>query len=359
MTNQNPCSIDGCGKAATAKGLCSRHYMRQRRHGSPDVTLPPGPKKARPLAVIHHDPGDTMTELAKTTSWRDLIKVHPAADLFPLMSPEELRELGEDIKANGLKVPIETWFDKDGDEEWLIDGRNRLDAMTTLGYRFVRKETQHGEWTCPEHLIIYEPTGRKTVQVRPHHGDPYAVAVSFNINRRHLTAEQKRDLIEVLLKAKPERSDRATAKLAKVSDKTVGAVREKLEATAEIPQLGARVGADGKARKQSKHEEPKPAEEKLAPLPEPLASMVEEYNKSDKDKLAEIGAAYLAENTDCSGLLAGKALEDPPVVQRLHALMHIVDDLTKLANGDKSRLAAVAKLDRARSALEIAFMGGS
>jgi hypothetical protein len=37
--------------------------------------------------------------------------------------------------------------------------------------------------------------------------------------------------------------------------------------------------------------------------------------------------------------------------------MHIVDDLTKLANGDKRRLAAVAKLDRARDAIATAFMG--
>ncbi len=40
------------------------------------------------------------------TSWRDVLRIHPAADLFPMMSPEELRGLGEDIKANGLRVPV-------------------------------------------------------------------------------------------------------------------------------------------------------------------------------------------------------------------------------------------------------------
>src|SRR5258706_10090312 len=32
-----------------------------------------------------------------TPKWREVIKIHPAADLFPTLSEEELRELGEDI----------------------------------------------------------------------------------------------------------------------------------------------------------------------------------------------------------------------------------------------------------------------
>jgi hypothetical protein len=35
-------------------------------------------------------------------SWRDVLKIHPACELFPLMSQAELKELGEDIKKNGL-----------------------------------------------------------------------------------------------------------------------------------------------------------------------------------------------------------------------------------------------------------------
>ena len=61
------------------------------------------------------------------------------------------------------------------------------------------------------------------------------------------------DLIAELLKANPERSDRAIAEIAKVDHKTVAAKRKTLEATGEIPQLGKRTSADGKARSRPAH----------------------------------------------------------------------------------------------------------
>ena len=51
-------------------------------------------------------------------SWRDVLPVHPAAEMFPMMNETELRELGEDIKATGLRLPIAIT----GDGK-LLDGR--------------------------------------------------------------------------------------------------------------------------------------------------------------------------------------------------------------------------------------------
>ena len=69
--------------------------------------------------------------------------------------------------------------------------------------------------------------------------------------RRHLTFEQKRELIEKLLRADPTKSDRQIARTVKADNKTVGAVRERAEAREEIPHVSKRT--DSKGRSQLAH----------------------------------------------------------------------------------------------------------
>jgi hypothetical protein len=196
-----------------------------------------------------------------TRSWRDLLKTHPAAELFPLMSRDELRELGEDILANGLQVPLVV-FRAAGDQWRLLDGRNRLDAMESVGFSFVRDPKQE---IFP---MIRRPDGARFDGSDEFVGwnrlidddiDPYDFVVSANIRRRHLTSEQKGELIAALLKAAPERSDRATAKIAHVDHKTVATKRRELEGSGEIPHSVERIGADGRTTRPVR----RPAERKL------------------------------------------------------------------------------------------------
>jgi hypothetical protein len=49
--------------------------------------------------------------------------VHPLAALFPMLAPDDLAALAEDIKLHGLQTPIVI-----DDAGLLIDGRNRLAA---------------------------------------------------------------------------------------------------------------------------------------------------------------------------------------------------------------------------------------
>ena len=171
-------------------------------------------------------------------SWRDRIKVHPAADMFPMMSDAECDELAKDIAAHGLKVPPRWSYDASG-ELAVCDGRNRLEAID----RISDEATRSALWKK-----VFESRDDMEVMVE----DPYTYVMSLNVRRRHLTAEQKRDLIVALLKAAPERSDRATAKIAKVDGKTVATVRTDMERRAEIPHVEARIDTAGRMQRASK-----------------------------------------------------------------------------------------------------------
>ena len=52
------------------------------------------------------------------------LPVHPQADIFPMLPADEMKELAQDIKQNGLQMPIIIGHDEEG-ELCLIDGRNR------------------------------------------------------------------------------------------------------------------------------------------------------------------------------------------------------------------------------------------
>ena len=106
--------------------------------------------------------------------WRDDYRVHPAADVFPMMSDEELAALAEDIKANGVRVPIGFWgkYENGRFDGELIDGRNRLRAAEIAGL---------------------DPNDIPRANL--HCGDPVTWIIALNIRRRHLTPQRQLDLI--------------------------------------------------------------------------------------------------------------------------------------------------------------------
>ncbi len=227
------------------------------------------------------------------TSWRDVLPVHPAADLFPMMLPDELRALGEDIKKNGLAEPIKLVRGSGGvNDNLIIDGRNRLAAMEAVGLPVLTDDGRLN-WNVV-----------RTADVRGI--EPIDYVLSINVHRRHLTAEQRRDLIAKVLKAKPEASNRQIAKQVKADHKTVGEVRKAKEATGEIPQLPKTVGADGRARKASPQRAGKPTAQKHEPE-KPTAQKVDSPPLSDVPAAAtlfepEIESASSDEGLDASQL---------------------------------------------------------
>ena len=138
----------------------------------------------------------------KPKSWRDQLPIHPAAELLPLMSEPELRELGENIKAQGLKLPVAVCKGQ------LIDGRNRLDAMELVDIKFalVLKKGHccfEIKSILPYDCLDFFPDALVI------NGDAaYAYVVSANIHRRHLTAEQRQERLVQLIAAAPQKSNR-------------------------------------------------------------------------------------------------------------------------------------------------------
>src|SRR5258706_7597610 len=108
--------------------------------------------------------------------WRNVLKVHPACELFPPLPPDELRELGEDIKKNRLQERAKVM--RQGDKFVLIDGRSRLDAIEAVGLP----------------IKVFEGTtlNNKFFEGGTEIGDPLDYVLSLNFRRPHLSDEQKR-----------------------------------------------------------------------------------------------------------------------------------------------------------------------
>jgi hypothetical protein len=166
-------------------------------------------------------------------SWRDELPVHPAAELFPPMTGQELDDLAVDIKKNGLKIAVVIYIDPE-EKSWFLEGRNRLDAMEKVGLPVPLSGPG---------LDAMVKIG--TVKLE-RNIDPYAYVMSANIHRRHLTADQKRDLIAKLLTLDPGKTDRQIAKPIKASPTTVGKVRKQLEDTGDVSKLDTRFDAHGR-----------------------------------------------------------------------------------------------------------------
>jgi hypothetical protein len=210
-------------------------------------------------------------------NWRDLVKVHPAADIFPMLSDAELDALAKDIDEDILRVPLSLWRAREGADWQLLDGRNRVAAMARLVDGVARIEGAIG------FANTYEA-----------HVDPWAFAISANILRRHLTAEQKRKVVADLLLADPTRSNRAIAALAKASDHVVANVRNDLEHGARIAHHAERVGKDGIAQPAHKppvHRQPAAAiVNNTTPRPAPV-SKVDQARQLREQRFASVPTA--------------------------------------------------------------------
>jgi hypothetical protein len=168
---------------------------------------------------VDHGDGEPEGQVSMNSVSHTLTPSHPAADLFPRMTDVELIELAKDIKEHGQLDPIIVLDGK------ILDGRNREAACRMAG-------------VCPEYKEATADAAK----------DPLAYVLSRNLHRRQLARARRRRVIAAVLRQRPQQSNRDVADQTGTDHKTVGAVREAMEATGEIPQLPQTEGRDGKAR---------------------------------------------------------------------------------------------------------------
>src|SRR5262245_27029174 len=169
-----------CRTVDDAEGQLTHSWMQRRTEKRPVVTH-------RATATFTPAKGGSMTTSTVTPScaWRTIYRPHACAEVFPMMSDSELDELGQDIlKHGGLTQNVVLWRDPSTQDVVLLDGRNRLEALTRLGAQFE-----------PNGSVVL-PDG-KTITITCMHEfddlDPAAFVISANIRRRHLhlTKEQQ------------------------------------------------------------------------------------------------------------------------------------------------------------------------
>ena len=169
--------------------------------------------------------------------------------VMPPLTVDEYNDLHESIKEHGVQVPITV-----DENSIVIDGHHRRKIASEIGI------------DCP--TVV--KAGLTDTEKR-------TLALSLNIDRRHLNREQKRALVAKSIKADPQLPDYQHARRSGVSPHTAKSVRNELESDLQIANEATRINARGQSRPAGYSTEsewpvvPPPEQEKEKEMPATLA----------------------------------------------------------------------------------------
>lgn len=223
------------------------------------------------------------------------MKVHPVAELFPMMPTTELRELADDIRANGLAVPLV----RQG--ATLIDGRNRLAACRMAGIEPVFREY---EGDSPVAFIVAANLKRRHLEK----GQKIALGLAIE---PHFAEEAKKrqgarnDIVEIVPQSEQARSRDQAASAVGVSGKTLSAAKAIKEAAPEkFQEIIAGKKSVAKAKREVKAEKDR-------------AALMEAQKNIGEQKRTALASVCDVRVASCRALFASGArpdavITDPP-----------------------------------------------
>jgi hypothetical protein len=159
-----------------------------------------------------------------------------------------------DIRRHGVRESIVLLDNK------ILDGVHRYEAAKLAGKQFKVRQ--------------FDPKRE---------GDPAAFVTSKNGYRRHLTPEEKRELLAKSIKADPRKSDRQHAAAVGADNKTATRVRRDLERREEIPHVSSSQDSIGRSQSVTRRKRAT----KVKPGPKPAAA-----NRDTLTKIEDVVMLY-------------------------------------------------------------------
>jgi hypothetical protein len=253
------------------------------------------------------------------------LELHPLCEIIPSCTEEEFKELKEDIKKNGLQVPIKLFVDE------ILDGRSRYKACVELGVE-------------PKTEIFAGSTQ-----------DALAYVISMNVKRRHLTPSQRALIVARLVnsnvggdrhsvKLPNEITQEQVATLAGVATKMVTDAKAVWDYRETKPELAKQV-LDGtlainKAAKQVREDKQREEEKKKG-------GKGNENKKTTPRKKPKTTIEYITAHDGKSALNAYSLLEE----HLLDALQD-VNDKSSFTHADEYAQATIEKLQERLSEMQ-------
>lgn len=246
------------------------------------------------------------------------IPIHPIAELFPDLTPEDFQNLVKSIRDQGLLNPITTYEGK------VLDGRNRYRACKIAGVE------------------------AKFIQYKG--DDPVGFAVSQNVQRRHLSVSQRALIAASIADLKQGESGRISANLRfkadeekkvthaeaadrlNVSERSVDTASKLLDSAPksvvkEVAQGNMSLHAAEKIVRDQKNKEDRIVDCTGWPVPEPLTSVWARRNEVLK-MMKAIASIQTA-------LEEAKSQEDPLFTQNVYK-----DVISQLRNAHQELFAS-------------------